>query len=77
MLFRSGQPVYRVGAPFGDEMILVVASASPLFAELPDSTTDREYLTSFRRAFLVRPQSGGGQRTVGAVATALKTRERN
>ena len=60
-----------------DEMIVVVASASPLFNDLPDTATEREYLTSFRRAFLVRPQSGGGQRVVGAVAAPLKTEAKN
>lgn len=74
----SGQPVYRVGKPFGDEVIVVVASASPLFqGELPETATDREYLTSFRKAFLVRPKGGGGQRIVSAVAVPLKTQPRD
>lgn len=70
----NGQPVYRVGGPFGDEMVVVVASASPLFQEeLPETADDRQYLTTFRKAFLLRPQGGGGQRTVSAVAVPLKT----
>ncbi len=72
-----GQPMYRIGGPFGDEIIVVVASASPLFQqELPDGENDREYLTSFRKAFVLRPQGGGGQRTVAAVAVPLKTQSR-
>jgi hypothetical protein len=74
----TGQPVYRVGKPFGDEIIVVVASASPLFQDdLPETATDREYLTSFRKAFLVRPKGGGGQRIVSAVAVPLKTQPGN
>jgi hypothetical protein len=71
----GGQPTYRISPPVGDEMIIVVASASPLFQdELPETTSDREYLSSFRKAFLVPPKEGGGSRTVSAVALPLKTR---
>ena len=63
----NGQPIYRIGAPFGDEIIVVITSASPLFQDEPAETvTEREYLTSFRRAFLV-------QRMFSAVALPLKT----
>ena len=73
----NGQPVYRIGQPFGDELVVVVASASPLFQDkLPETATDREYLTSFRKAFLVRPKGGSGQRRVSAVAVPLKTAAR-
>jgi hypothetical protein len=74
----GGQPVYRVGKPFGDEIIVVVASASPLFREeLPETASDREYLTSFRKAFLVRPKDASGARVVSAVALPLRTEPRN
>jgi len=70
----GGEPIYRITPPLGDEIIIVVASASPLFQdELPETATDRDYLTSFRKAFLVQPQGGGGQRTVSAVALPLRT----
>jgi hypothetical protein len=70
----KGEPVYRIAPPFGDEIVVVVASASPLFAdELPETATSRDYLTSFRRSFLASPKSGGGQRTVSAIAAPLKT----
>ena len=73
----GGEPVYRIAAPFGDEIVVVVASASPLFPdEPPDTETNRDYLTSFRKSFLLRPQSGGGQRTVSALALPLKTQAR-
>jgi hypothetical protein len=70
----GGEPVYRIAPPFGDEMVVIIASASPLFPdELPDTSTDRDYLTSFRKSFLLAPKSGGGQRQVSAVALQLKT----
>ncbi len=70
----NGQPVYRIGKPFGDEIVVVVASASPLFEdELPEKATDREYLTSFRRAFLVHPKHSVGNRVISAATATLKT----
>lgn len=73
----NGQPVYRVGKPFGDEIVVVVAAASPLFPEgLPATSSDREYLTSFRRAFLVQPKGGGGQRIISGSAAPLHTEAR-
>ena len=74
----AGQPVYRIGKPFGDEVVVVVASASPLFTgPMPATASDRDYLTSFRRAFLTRPRSGDGQRTVSAITLPLRTEARN
>jgi hypothetical protein len=74
---KGGEPVYRIAAPFGDEIVVVVASASPLFPdEPPDTETSRDYLTSFRKSFLLRPQGGGGQRTVSALAVPLTTQAR-
>jgi hypothetical protein len=73
----GGEPVYRVAPPFGNEIVVVVASASPLFQEeLPETATDREYLTSFRKSFLVQPKGGGGQRMVSAFAVPLRTKAR-
>jgi hypothetical protein len=70
----GGEPVYRIAAPFGDEIVVVVASASPLFPdEPPETETNRDYLTSFRKSFLVQPKGGGGQRVVSALAVPLKT----
>ncbi len=74
----GGEPVYRVTAPYGDEVVVVVASASPLFQdEPPETATSRDYLTSFRKSFLLRPKSGGGQRAVSAIALPLKTQAKN
>ena len=79
MTFGGGgnEPVYRITPPFGDEIVVVVASASPLFPdELPDTATSRDYLTSFRKSFLLSPKSGGGRRAVSAIAVPLKTQAR-
>ena len=74
----GGEPIYRIAPPLGDEIVIVVASASPLFQdEPPETATDREYLTSFRKSFLVRPKGGGGQRTVSAIAVPLRTQAKH
>lgn len=73
----NGEPVYRIAPPFGDEIVVIVASASPLFQEeLPDTATSRDYLTSFRKSFLTRPKGGGGERAVSVVAVPIKTQVR-
>jgi hypothetical protein len=73
----GGEPIYRITRPVGDEIVIVVASASPLFQdELPETATDREYLTSFRKSFLVQPKGGGGRRVVSALAVPFKTQAR-
>ena len=73
----NGQPVYRIGPPFGDEVVIVTASASPLFeAPLPETANDRDFLTAFRRAFVLKPKSGGGQRVVSTVAAPIHTQSK-
>jgi hypothetical protein len=74
----NGQPVYRVGAPFGDEIVVVVASPQPLFDQpLPDTANDRDYLTSFRQAFALQPvggpAAGAGTRALSAATATLRT----
>ena len=73
----NGQPVYRVGPPFGDEVIVVTTSASPLFqTPLPATDDDRDYLTSFRRAFALRPKGGSGERIVSTAVSTLHTQSK-
>jgi C1A family cysteine protease len=65
---------FRISAPFGNEMLVLVASASPLFDEdLPQTQTEREYLTQFRKAFLYKPNSAAVSRQVSASAVTLLT----
>lgn len=71
----EGQPSYRVGPPFGREMVVAVASASPLFdQDRPASETERQYLTEFRAAYLARSASGKSGRRVAASVARLTTR---
>ncbi|MGD0958519.1 MAG: C1 family peptidase [Methylomonas sp.] len=72
---EDGGPKFTVSPPFGDEMLIAIASASPLFDEdLPKSQTEREYLTRFRQAFLAVPQRGANSRIVSAAMNTLITR---
>ncbi|MBF0562866.1 MAG: hypothetical protein HQL37_12800 [Alphaproteobacteria bacterium] len=67
-------PVFRIGPPFGPEMIIAIAAASPLFKEpRPLSEIERDYLTAFRLAFLETPKPGMPPRVVRAAFTTLST----
>jgi hypothetical protein len=69
------QPSYRIGAPFGREMVVAVASASPLFDDLqPTVETERKYLSDFRAAYLMKSASGKSGRRVAAGIASLITR---
>jgi hypothetical protein len=68
---------FRVSSPFGPEMIVAIASASPLFNRArPGSEIERDYLTAFRMALLAKPASGAKPRMVAAATTTLTTRSR-
>ncbi len=48
-----GQPTFEVAAPFGDEIIVVLASENPLFPEQESFVEgDREFLTDLRQVLL-------------------------
>lgn len=68
-------PLFRITPPFGREMIIVLASASPLFdSERPQSEVERDYLTAFRRALTYRPPGAPNvNRTVAGAAIWLET----
>jgi hypothetical protein len=70
VLGERGQ--YKVTGPvFGDESLVVIASALPLLAlDRPQAETEREYLTGFRLAILDRQRSSS---EVAASFTPLKT----
>jgi hypothetical protein len=73
----AGGPKFTIEGPYGDEMILAIASQSPLFDEgRPSPETEREFLTAFRKALLVRPAAEAGKRKVSAAWIALTTKER-
>ncbi len=69
--------VFRIGPPFGAEMVVAVATASPLFTDtIPASATERDYLTALRKTLLYKPDPNQPQRVVDATALALTTRDR-
>jgi hypothetical protein len=58
-------------------MIIAVASRSPLFeGELPAQQTDRDYLTTLRRALVYKPTSATADRELSASVKMLQTRAR-
>ena len=73
----DGQPKFTVSPPFGREMIIAIASRSPLFDhELPMQQTERDYLSELRRALLYKPDPDMPDRELAATITTLKTSAR-
>ncbi|HEY1360864.1 MAG TPA: DUF4384 domain-containing protein, partial [Xanthobacteraceae bacterium] len=73
----AGRARFTVSPPYGREMIIALASRSPLFdRELPAVQTEREYLSGLRRALVFRPDPGSAERQVSASVQLLRTRER-
>ena len=74
----GGDPrVFKVGPPFGAEMVIAVATASPLFTDaIPASATERDYLTALRKTLLYKPDPNQPDRVVDASVLALTTRDR-
>jgi hypothetical protein len=73
----DGQPKFTVSPPFGREMIIAIASRSPLFDhELAAQQTERDYLSDLRRALLYKPDPSMPDRELAATITTLKTSAR-
>jgi hypothetical protein len=73
----AGQPEYRVSGPFGREMLVVLASASPLFEqELAEQMTERDFLSILRKALIYKPRASDPDRVVSAVVLPLTTAAR-
>lgn len=71
---RDGRPRFTVSPPFGNEMIVAVASKSPLFAEeRPLVETERQFLTALRKAVIARPDPSLPERVVTASYVVLET----
>jgi len=69
--------VFQIGPPFGAEIVIAVATASPLFTDgIPASATERDYLTALRKTLLYKPDPNQPDRIVDAGAYALTTRDR-
>ena len=70
----EGRPKFTVSAPFGNEMIVALASRSPLFADdRPLVETEREFLTALRKAIIARPDPTQPERVVSASFVTLET----
>jgi hypothetical protein len=74
---REGRAKFTVSPPFGREMIIALASRSPLFDQpLPGQQHEREYLTALRRALIYKPSPDLPDREVTAAMQTLTTRAR-
>ncbi len=74
---QDGRPRFTVSAPFGREMVVVLASASPLFDEpLPDQQVEREYLSALRKALIYKADLTLPDRDVSAAFVGIETQER-
>jgi hypothetical protein len=68
---------FRVSAPFGREMLIVLAGRSPIFSESrPTQETEREFLTALRRALIAKPDPAWPDRDVAANYDSIVTVER-
>ena len=73
---KEGRRKFTVGAPFGNEMIVAIASKSPLFSkDRPLVETEREFLTALRGAIIARPDPKQPERFVSAGFVALETKK--
>jgi len=72
----SGGKRFRVSAPFGREMLVVLAARSPIFPETqPAQETQREFLSAVRRAFLYKPGADAPDRAIVAGYDTIVTKE--
>jgi hypothetical protein len=74
---REGRATFTVSPPFGREMVVALASKSPLFDKpLPPEQVERDFLTTLRRALLSKPTPNSPDREVAAAVLALRTQEK-
>jgi hypothetical protein len=72
----SDPRIFKVGPPFGAEMVVAVATASPLFTDgIPASATERDFLTALRKTLLYKPDPAQPDRLADASVLALTTRD--
>ena len=72
---KLGEKNYRVGAPYGAEAIVVIASGSSLFEDkLPPMEESRLYLTNFRLSFAAKPMDESTGRKFNVVMLPLTTK---
>jgi hypothetical protein len=77
LTFGDGPSGFTISGPFGREMIIALASRSPLFEqELQARQTEREFLSTLRRALIYKSSPDTSEREVTAAVTPLETRAR-
>lgn len=78
-IFGDGQAEHArfvAKAPFGKELAIVIASASPLFDKpLPTKQTEREFLTALRKSLIYKSDPALPDRVIAASVLPLETRE--
>jgi hypothetical protein len=73
----EGRTKFTIAPPFGPEVIIVIASRSPLFdIELPLMQTEWDYLTALRRALIYKPSPDMPDREITASIKLLQTSAR-
>jgi hypothetical protein len=71
---RDGSPRFTAAPPWGTEMVLAIASASPLFdAPLPTVQTEREFLSALRKAVIYKSDPTKGDRRLSAAFLGIET----
>jgi hypothetical protein len=74
---EGGRAKFTVSAPFGREMIIAIASRSPLFDhELSQHQVERDYLSELRRALVYKPDPNMPDRELAATMITLQTSAR-
>jgi hypothetical protein len=74
---EDGRPRFVVGPPYGPEMVIALASRSPLFeVPRPQKETEREFLTAIRRALALRAKGEAPARIRAAIATLTTAEKR-
>jgi hypothetical protein len=75
---RQGGEKFTVREPIGRELVIVLASRSPLFDQpLPEAQSEREYLSVLRRALVYKPDPRLPDREVAAAVSSIVTKVRH
>jgi hypothetical protein len=71
---KKGRALFKVAKPFGNEMIVAIATPTPLFTQkLPQTQLEREYLTQFQQVFLGLSETRVAAQDISAAVATLLT----
>jgi hypothetical protein len=74
---KNGRPQFRVRKPFGDEMIIAIATPTPLFAqELPKNQIEREYLSQIEQFLLIQAGRKASYHDISVAVATLATQQK-